>query len=311
MFLTSFAIVAPIFALVAIGYGAARFRLVGPEAGNGVSEFVFALAIPALLFRTVTGGDFPRLDPLPYWSAYFLGLAIVWLLADLAARRLGKSAREAAVAGFSAAQSNTVLVGIPLILGTLGESGTVPIIVLLVVHLPVTMTVVTLLIARGEAGGGKVWGRLLVSLATHPILLAIGAGVLWRMGGLPLPDIVKTILKYLGDAAAPSALIAMGMTMVKVSLAGSRALIGVIAVLKLVVHPVLVYVLAVKVFALPPVFAAAAVLFAACPSGINAFLVAERYRAGPAVASGAITLTTLLAIFSTTIAVGFAMALTR
>jgi len=309
LLLTSFAIVAPIFALVAIGYGAARLRLVGPEAGNGVSEFVFALAIPALLFRTVAGSSFPQLDPLPYWAAYFLGLGVVWLLADVAARRLGKSAREAAVAGFSAAQSNTVLVGIPLILGTMGEQGTVPIILLLVVHLPVTMSVVTLLIARGEGNGA--WRKLLVSLATHPILLAIGAGVAWRATGLAMPEILKTVLKYLGDAAAPSALIAMGMSMVKVSLAGSRSLIGIIAFLKLIVHPVLVYVLAVKVFALPPVFAACAVLFAACPSGINAFLVAERYRAGPAIASGAITLTTLLAIFSTTLAVGFASALLR
>lgn len=306
MLLTSLAVVAPIFALVAIGYGAARLRLVSAQAGAGVSEFVFVLAIPALLFRTVAGADFPSINPAPYWIAYFAGLTIVWLLGHLAARRAGRNAKEAAIAGFSSAQSNTVLVGIPLILGTLGEAGTVPIILLLVIHLPVTMSVVTLLIARGEAGKGA-WFKLLRSLLTHPILLAIGAGVLWRFAGMPMPGVLKAVLKYLGDAAAPAALVAMGLSMNQVALAGSRALIGIVAFLKLIVQPALVYGLAVHVFALPASFAAAAVLFAACPTGINAFLVAERNRSGEALASGAITLTTLLAIMTMTLAVGVAM----
>lgn len=310
VFLASFAIVAPIFALVAIGYGAARLRLVGPEAGNGVSEFVFVLAIPALLFRTVAGSEFPAVNPAPYWAAYFIGLASVWLAADFTARRAARDRKEAAVAGFSAAQSNTVLVGIPLILGTMGEKGTVPIILLLVVHLPVTMTIVTLIIARGDSGGRR-WGKLLRSLLTHPILLAIGAGILWRLAGLPLPDLMRAVLKFLGDSAAPAALVAMGMSMMKVQLTGNRTLIAIIAGLKLIVHPLLVYALAVHVFVLPPIFAAAAVLFAACPTGINAFLVADRYRTGEALASGAITLSTLLAILTTTIAVGVALGLAR
>lgn len=308
MFLQSFAVVAPLFALIALGYGGVKSRLVSARAGSGLSEFVFVFAIPALLFRTVATAELPKVDPFGYWIAYFGALACCWFIAMFLARRLGRDAREAAVIGFSAAQSNTVLIGLPLILALFGEAGQAPIVLLLMVHLPVTMTIVTLLIAHGDKGGNKGLS-LLKSFATHPILLAIFAGLIWRQTQMPLPDLARSVLKFLGDAAAPCALVSLGMSMDGISLKGSRTMIGIVSVLKLVVHPVLVWVLAAKVFHLPPVWVGSAVLFAACPTGINAYLVADRYKSGEAIASGSIALSTLAAIITMTIAVAVVMGL--
>ena len=47
---------------------------------------------------------------------------------------------------------------------------------------------------------------------------------------------------------------------------------------------------------MPRAWAGVAVLFAACPSGINAYLFAERYGEGIAVASSAVALSTALAL---------------
>lgn len=301
MLATAFAVVAPIFALIAIGYLTVRTGLIGQSASEGLSAFVFVLAIPALLFRTVAIADLPNLNPAPYWLAYFIPLALVWLAASLFARMAGRDRTERAVIGFTAAQSNTVLIGIPLILGVFGEAGRVPIVLLLAVHLPVTMTIVTVLIERG--GGAQATLKLIRSLVTHPILIGIFAGIAWRMTGQRLPEIPLSIVTFLSQAAAPCALVATGMGLVRVSFTGSRLLIMAVAALKLVVHPVLVFILAKHVFALPPVWVGAATMFAACPTGINAFLVAERYRKAEAIASGTIAFTTLLAAVTTTVAV--------
>lgn len=308
--LSALAIVAPVFSLVAIGYGVSRTKLVSAKAGAGLSEFVFVLAIPALLFRTVASAEFPALNPMPYWIAYFTGLAVCWLIAGALARRMGRGTREAAIIGFSAAQSNTVMIGIPLILGIFGEAGTVPIILLLVVHSPLTMTAVALIIARDEAGKGAGL-RILKSIVSNPILLSIGFGLIWRLVGFPIPGVMKSVLKFLGDTAAPCALVAMGMSMTKASIAGNKRMISAVSTLKLLVHPLLVYLLAVPVLHLPPVLAASAILFAACPTGINAYLLAERYRSGESVVSGVVTLTTILAIFTMTFAVSVVMGLGR
>jgi hypothetical protein len=101
------------------------------------------------------------------------------------------------------------------------------------------------------------------------------------------------------------------MSMTAISFGGARLLIVIISLLKLVLHPALVYVLSVYVFRLPPAYAASAVIFASCPSGIQAFLIAERYKAGAAIASGAIGLSTMLAIFTMTVAVTMALSLLK
>ncbi len=48
-----FLIVAPVFALIAIGYAGALSRLLSDVAHKGISEFAFNIAMPALLFRTI------------------------------------------------------------------------------------------------------------------------------------------------------------------------------------------------------------------------------------------------------------------
>lgn len=303
----SFAIVAPLFALIGLGFAATRAKVVSEEASRGLSDFVFVLAIPALLFRTVAGADLPRMDPSGYWIAYFAPLAITWMISSFMARRLGHTDKEAAIIGFSTAQANTVLVGIPIVLVTLGDSGKIPIILLLVVHLPLTMSVVTLLIARGESQGSG--AQLLRSLATHPILLAIFIGVLWRIAGLPIPGILASVLKFLGDSAAPCALVALGMSMSGARFRGNFGMIGIAVALKLFLMPALVFVFAAKFFALPPEFIATALLFSGCPTGVNAFLIAQRYRSGEDVVSGAIAFSTLLGVFTMTVLVAIVMGL--
>ena len=61
----------------------------------------------------------------------------------------------------------------------------------------------------------------------------------------------------------------------------------------------MVFVLATQAFDMPRAWIGVAVLFAACPSGVNAYLFAERYREGVAIASSAVSLSTVLALGTT------------
>jgi malonate transporter len=290
-------IVLPVFALIALGYGAAQFGLLDKRAGDGLSEFVFTLATPALVMRTMMSAVLPETQPWGYWAAYFIGVAVVWAAAMLLSRIVfGASYPESVVAGFSAGQANTVLVGIPLILKAYGEAGAVPLFLLIAVHLPVTMTSATLLF---EGRKGPRWTFIARRLALHPILLSLFAGLLARAFGLSPGGPVKIVLDGLAGAAVPCALVAMGLALQHHGVKGGLGQTLVITALKLVVHPAIVYALAFHVFVMPPVWAGVAVLFAAMPSGINAYLFAARYRTGEAIASSAIAVSTALALVST------------
>ena len=73
----------------------------------------------------------------------------------------------------------------------------------------------------------------------------------------------------------------------------------VISGLKLLVHPSAVFVLARRVFTMPPAWSGLAVLFAACPCGVNAYLLAEHYKQGVGLASSAVAISTAFSLVTT------------
>ena len=287
----------PVFLLIGLGYAAALSGLLDRRASDGLSDFVFSLATPALVLRTMTSATLPPFQPWGYWASYFIGVTLVWAMGMGLARRWHKrSYAESVVAGFSSGQANTVLVGIPVILQAFGDAGAAPLFLLIAVHLPVTMTCATLL---HEGRKGVPWAQIAQRLALHPILLALFAGVLLRGLDVTPSGPVKAVIDGLGGAAAPCALIAMGLALqqygMRASLRETLPIIG----LKLIVHPAIVYGLAFHVFDMPRVWAGVATLFAAMPTGVNAYLFAARYRVGETLASSAIALSTVLALGTT------------
>jgi hypothetical protein len=303
--LATLAVVLPVFLVILAGWGSVRSGLLGDRVTDGLSEFVFVVAVPILLFRTLATASVPEANPLAYWAAYFAGLGCVWLLASLIAGRLfGIRGAENTLLGFATCQSNTVFVGIPLILRAIGPDGSVPMFLLIAVHLPLSMTVATLLIER-SAGSGARWQDVAGKLASHPILVGIVSGALWRLTGLPLPEFLLATTRMIGEAAAPCALFALGMTLRRYPLTAPPAMLGAMVALKLMVQPAIVYVLAFHVVPLPTVWAKVAVLFAACPTGVNAYLLAKRYGAGEALCAATITLSTVAAVATATFWIWF------
>lgn len=293
--LASFAIVLPAFCLIGLGYLSRWRGWVSDRTGDGLSDYVFTLGVPCLLFGTIARAQIPRAQPWGYWIAYFAGVAICWALAMLIARRgFGRSGPELVVAGFAAGQSNTILVGIPIILKAFGEAGAVPLALLLAVHLPVNMTVATVL-AEGRSTSPR---DLIRRLVTHPILLGILCGALLRPVAGQLPEPLWKVIDSLGATAGTCALVCMGIAMCRYGIRRGIVLASVLSGLKLLLHPLLVYVLATYIFDMPKVWIGVAVLFAACPCGINAYLFAEHYKQGISDASAAIALSTGLALFT-------------
>jgi predicted permease len=303
-------IVVSTFGLIALGYSAARTRLLVRTVGEGLTAFVFRLAIPLLLFGTLAEAALHGVSPWRIWAAYFAPFAVVWAVSHWMIRRIfARDARAAVVAGGSAAYSNALLIGIPLIVAAFGEGGAIYLIVIIAVHLPVMMLASVVLnewavqaegIAGGKVSRREMMRRLAVTLATHPILIAIVAGLAWRLTGLPIPAAVAEIVEPLGRAAGPIALFASGMSLVDFGVARQIRPALLIAALKLLLMPLLVFGAATAI-SLPPVGVAALTLTAACPTGVNAFLIATALDTGVALASNALLISTALGVVTITL----------
>jgi malonate transporter len=300
-------IVAPVFGLILVGYALARFVILSEDAGKGLAEFVFTVAVPALLFRMmVTAQPAEEASPFALWGAYYFAAGAVWIMATLVAKFvLHRPVRDAASISMGATFGNIVMLGIPLAIDRFGAEAATPIAIIVSISSPSMWFLATLQIEMVSEREAVTWGeqikRLAVSLAKNPLIIGLVAGLLWRSTSLGLHPILDKMISLLGQAAIPGSLVALGLGLTAFRMHGQLPTVAVICALSLAAFPALVWFLAYHVFDLPPIWAGVAVLFSACPPGANAFLFASRYHAAQGSVSAAVALGTVLSIISVTI----------
>ncbi len=292
--------VLPVFGLIVLGIAFARLKLVDAATARGLTQFVFMLAIPALLFRRVALMNPLEATPFGLWIAFFGGLAIAWILTTLISQKFDSlSTSGGAAAAMAAGFGNVALLGTPLALAHYGEDAAVPLGLILSVHAPILWFAATLqreLARHSSTISYKRLGReLFWSLAGNAIVLALAAAAIWRLTGLGLHPVADRMLSMLSDASIPTALFALGLSLATYSLRGQWSGMAVLIVMKMVLMPLLVFLALHYLVSVPPLWAKVAVLLAAMPTGANAFLFAHRNEESVAAVSGAVALGTGLA----------------
>jgi malonate transporter and related proteins len=298
--------VLPVFGMIVLGYGFTRLGIFNAAAGKGITLFVFNVAIPALLFKTVAAMEPQSGSPWGLWVAFFGGLAITWMVAAFVSRFFdGLNVSGGASTSMAAGFGNLALLGTPLALAHFGQNAVIPLGMILSIHAPVLWFAAMLHreIARhsGSFSMKRTARELVVNLATNAIVLALVAGSLWRSTGFSLHPIAVTMLDMLADASVPTALFALGVSLAGYSLKGAWSGMFAIIALKMVLMPVLVFLACRYAVTLPPFWVKIAVLFAAMPTGANAFLFSQRNEEAVAEVSGAIALGTGLAAISASV----------
>lgn len=298
---TTFEIVLPVFGLIACGYALARTPLLTPEGVRGLTNFVFYVAIPALLFRTVGRGvPADALNP---------GIVVAYFGSTLAlyggSMLLGRLAfalpfAESALLGMGATFANSVMLGIPLIYAAFGEAGVVPMTLIVTFHSVIMLGLTTVLIEIGRGRGDL--RRLplvtLAALARNPIIVAIAVGLLWAATGLTLPLAADRFITLLSGAAAPCALASLGASLTEFRIAGNLNESLTMVALKLIAHPLLVYLVAAYVLGLDPQLTALLTIVAALPVGANVFVMAQRYEVYLQRSASGVLISTALAVAS-------------
>jgi predicted permease len=297
-----------IFLLIACGYSAALAGILKKGTAEGIADFVFTIAVPLLLFRTLSTADLGELSPWGLWAAYFSAIAVTWIVSHLTVRRVfGRDARAGVVSGLSGAFSNLVLLGLPFMLGVYGHDGLALLSLIVSVHTPIMMATTIVLfewasradgVAMGSPRPSAIVAGFLRQLFSNPLIIGILAGRAMRITGLPVPHIVSRLVDALANVAGPVALFSMGMGMRRFSITGQVAAGATLSAIKLFLMPALALAVA-WLIGLPPLTAKVAVAAASLPSGVNSWLIAEQFNTGQRMASTAMTIGTAVAIVTT------------
>ncbi len=309
------AVTVPFFALVLLGWVAARMHWLPASAIPGLNAYVLFFALPCLLFRFGSSLPLERLADPVQLAVYFLAaVAVVALTIAVTLARPGRSGvdlRDAALGALVAAFPNAGFMGVPLLVALLGDAAAGPVIGAIVVDLVFTSTVcLALAQAHTHRGGGGEQRSLAHAVAlslrgalTNPLPWAIVVGATFAATKLELVGPIAQIVRMLGDSATPVALFTIGAVLWR---AGehvhTRTPLGrtlPVALIKLVVHPALVFGLGstARAFGAPlsPFTVTALTLTAALPSASNVSVLAERYGADNGRIARIILVSTVLA----------------
>ncbi len=295
-------IIFPVFAIAFIGYLLALKGVFSVGDINGLSRFVFMLAIPTLLFNSLAKLELPPQLNWQFLLSYYLALFVVFGLGMwLGRKRFGLLIQEQGVFGMGSSYSNLILVGLPIISAGLGEEAILPLLILVSIHSAIQFFMVSVIAERGLGNGRSPRSlalQTIKNLASNPIIIGLVLGLIFNFFAIPIPAVIDTTIEIISRAALPTALVVLGASLATYKIAGHLGEVWTIVGLKMVVQPLLVGVLAFFVFDLDPLWGAVAVMAAGMPVGINAYMMAQKYQVCLESMSTAVLLSSILAIFS-------------
>jgi malonate transporter len=296
-----FSALIPVVLLVALGYVAGRLRWMRADSVKDLSNLVFLVLTPALMFRTMGKVDVKQLELLPlatYFVAVFIlfGVNLLWQGLN----------RRAAVLALASTFSNTVMIGIAFIGLAYGEAGLVVLLALLSLHAVVLLTAGTVILELAVAREAAVaepramWRTVLSAVRNaviHPVPLPIIAGLLFAQTGWAIPEVVDRPLQWLGNAFGPLALLLVGVTLAGTTvgphLRGALSL----TLVKNLLMPALVAGLGL-LMGLSGLPLVVMIVTAALPMGANVFLFSQRYAVAEELVTASIIVSNAVALLT-------------
>lgn len=297
-----------IWLIIGVGYVLGRLDVLGRESRVVLSRVAFFVASLCLLFIAVSDASLTQvLGPqfaIAALGAFATGLVFLALCRPVLRRRDGG---ERVIGGLSASLVNSANLGFPIAAYVLGDVAfAAPILVFqLALYTPVYVAAMDFLaVGTGARRRVRPAPRVMIGqiarTALNPMIVAAMLGLLFSWRGWSLPQPIHESVEIVAGASIPLMLISFGL-----SLVGSRPLsktsgrrrdVLLASFLKLVVHPLIAYALAVLLFAMDGHQLLAAVVMAALPTAQNVLVAAIRYESGEIIARDTVLITTVLAI---------------
>lgn len=297
----SFSVTGPIFVILALGVVLRRTGMLTDGFIEGGSKLVFTLALPALLFISISKTRIADAAS-PAMIGYGLGATVViYLLLEWLARFIVEPARDRGVVVQGAFRSNFGVVGLAYCVNAYGDAGlaAASLYLGLITILVNVLGVITLSRSLHKSQGA---GRIVRGIVTNPLIIGIVLALPVSALEIRLPQLVLQSGQYFAGMTLPLALLCTGAALNFRSLRSELASTALAAVGKLVVMP-LVFTLGALLLGLRGIELGILMLMASAPSAAAGYVMVRAMGGNAALAANIIALTTLGSLFTTSLGV--------
>lgn len=292
---------APLFMLAILGYSLIRWGKWNKSVADGLTKFVFSVALPAMLFRMMC--NFSKQPPVDarLLVAFFGSCLIVFVVGRVLGSKVFKlDGTSGSVFALGGIFSNNVMLGIPVATVALGEAALPSVALVLVFNGLILWTLVTVSVEWSRNGSLTVKGfaQTARNVLTNPLIIGIISGTLFSLTGYDLPAVIDQPVSMLGQIAAPMSLVALGMGLAEYRIRDGWQISSAICVLKLILQPMVVWALALMLN-LPPMETQVVVLLGSMAVGVNVYLMSRQFNVIVGPAASSMVISTVLSAITT------------
>ena len=294
-------LILPVFAVILTGWLVGYTGYLSRTLSDALIHFAYNIAMPALLIVTIAQEPAHSLINWRFLVAFGGGSLLCFILVfGIMSIHGSRSLASRAMHGMAASMTNTGFVALPVLQAIYGQHAVLPA-AIATVFVAVVMfpaAVVLLELGQRDANGARTTPMVTVKhVVLNPMVISTLIGMLLSVLDLRMPGPVTAYLAILADALTPCALFAIGLGL---SIDGLRANIeraSLLAAVKLVIMPVIVYGLSVSL-RLDPLYTIAAVICAAVPTAKTAYILAGEYHCEEMMVASTVSMTTLASVIS-------------
>ncbi|HVL71216.1 MAG TPA: AEC family transporter [Beijerinckiaceae bacterium] len=299
-----FNLLAPFFGLIGLGFFCARMTRRPAEGLAWMQFFLIYVALPCLFYKLIADKPLEQLANWPFILATTLSTYCAFALSFAVGMWHTRfDMPQSVMQGVAGSYSNIGYMGPPLILSALGPAASAPVVLIFVFDNLLLFSLVPFLMAIAGAEKrslARMAGHVGFSVVTHPFNVAVMFGIGAAYARLELPTFLDRIVEWLSNAAAPCALFLLGVTVAMRPLHKVPGEVPGLVFVKLVLHPLLVWVLLSALGTFDPTWVYAAVIMAALPPALNIFVISTQYGIGVERASACVLLGTLVSMVTLT-----------
>jgi malonate transporter len=297
-------IIMPLILVALLGFFCAKSQWLNRRQIDALSKFTFYLSIPAFLFYQMAQANFSEQISLTLFASFYLPVLCCYGIACLShyffiERKNPSSASGSAIFSLGASYSNTVIIGLPILLTLFGEQVLGIIFLIITFHSALLFTL-TSAIASFSANGRKSFNgkEIIQQNLKNPLVVSISTGLVVNLLGIELPSVLANSLMLLGKPAIALALFILGASLAYYQVRDKLFSIGIASFSKLVLLPALVLLTSQVLFQLSPLSVTVLVILSACPTGVNAYLIAKAHQQEQQTVAGTVVVTTLLSMIT-------------
>lgn len=206
-------IILPLVLIASLGFICAKSQWLSRTQIDALSKFTFYLSIPAFLFYQMAKADLSKQVSPQLFAAFYLPVLGSYGLAMLTHYFFNKCKSNtngaAAVFALGGCYSNTVIVGLPILLQAVGEQA-VGITFLIITFHSLLLFALTSAIAARSSSKYFNWFHFLKQNIKNPLVLSILLGLTFNLLSIELPYVIQDTLALLGKTSHHYSLIYFG-----------------------------------------------------------------------------------------------------